>query len=293
MGSIKKDIIIDYLDREIIKKLSENARMPFSDLAKELNISNSLVHLRVRKMQETGIISGFTVKLNTKEIGYETVTYTGIVTKEARFSYSIAEKLKEFGVIKAEKVFIKIAINDKRANGISPGLHELDLGISAQSALEQLLDPKRNRGLFGFVEGLRKNEIFDLLAKSKLVTGKYSGNAKIDPLYKTKDVEGFLFPARYSIVPGTTFDQAVDQMIQRFYISAKQSGIENGYRGFSPFELLIIASMTQSEGDIVDFPKIARVIYNRLEIGMPLQINATIHIQTKKHVYETTTALAS
>jgi len=121
----------------------------------------------------------------------------------------IAQKLKDSGVIKAEKVFIKIAINDKRANGISPGLHELDVGISAQSALEQLLDPKRNRGLFGFVEGLRKNEIFDLLTKSKLVTGKYSANAKIDSLYKTKDVEGFLFPAQYSIVPGTTFDQAV------------------------------------------------------------------------------------
>jgi len=97
---------------------------------------------------------------------------------------------------------------------------------------------------------------------------------------KVKDVEGFLFPAQYSIVPGTTFDQAVDQMIQRFYISAKQSGIENGYRGYSPFELLIIASMIESEGDLVDFPKIARVIYNRLEIGMPLQINATIDYAT-------------
>jgi Lrp/AsnC family transcriptional regulator for asnA, asnC and gidA len=95
MASIKNNLIIDYLDKEIIRKLSENARIPFSDLAKELNISNSLVHLRVRKMQESGIISGFTVKLNTKEIGYETITYTGIVTKEARFSYSIAEKLKE------------------------------------------------------------------------------------------------------------------------------------------------------------------------------------------------------
>ncbi len=192
----------------------------------------------------------------------------------------IAQKLKANGVIKAEKVFLKIAINDKRSNGISPGLHQIDVGISAQSALEQLLDQKRNRGLFGFVEGLRKSEIFDLLSKSKLVTGKYSANTKIDPLYKTKDVEGFLFPAQYSIIPGTTFDEAVDQMVQRFYISAKKSGIEKGYKGYSPFELLIIASMIQSEGDLVDFPKIARVIYNRLEIGMPLQINATIDYAT-------------
>ena len=192
----------------------------------------------------------------------------------------IAKKLKANRVIKAEKVFLKIAINDKRANGISPGLHQIDVGISAQSALEQLLDPKRNRGLFGFVEGLRKSEIIDLLSKSKLVTGKYSANTKIDPLYKTKDVEGFLFPAQYSLIPGTTFDEAVDQMVQRFYVSAKKSGIEKGYKGYSPFELLIIASMIQSEGDLIDFPKIARVIYNRLEIGMPLQINATIDYAT-------------
>lgn len=95
MSNSKKNENTDYLDREIIKKLSENARIPFSDLAKELNISNSLVHLRVRKLQEAGVINGFSVKLNPKELGFETITYTGIVTKEARYSYSIAEKLKE------------------------------------------------------------------------------------------------------------------------------------------------------------------------------------------------------
>lgn len=95
MSNSKKNENTDYLDREIIKKLSENARIPFSDLAKELNISNSLVHLRVRKLQEAGVITGFSVQLNPKELGFETITYTGIVTKEARYSYSIAEKLKE------------------------------------------------------------------------------------------------------------------------------------------------------------------------------------------------------
>jgi Lrp/AsnC family transcriptional regulator for asnA, asnC and gidA len=95
MATIRKNQNIDYLDKEIIQKLSENARIPFSDLAKELNISNSLVHLRVRKLQEAGVITGFSVKLHAKELGFETITYTGIVTKEARYSYSIAEKLKE------------------------------------------------------------------------------------------------------------------------------------------------------------------------------------------------------
>jgi UPF0755 protein len=192
----------------------------------------------------------------------------------------IAQKLRMAGVIKAEKVFYKIAINDKRSKSITPGIHEIDFKISAISALEQLLDPKRNRGLFGFVEGLRKNEILDLLAKSNLVSGKYSGTTKIDQLYKTTNIEGFLFPAQYSIYPGSTFDQAVDQMIDRFYIAAKNTGIDKGFKNYSPYELLIIASMVQSEGDLTDFPKIARVIYNRLEIGMPLQINATIDYAT-------------
>ena len=192
----------------------------------------------------------------------------------------IALKLREAGVIKAEKVFYKIAINDKRSKSITPGIHEIDLEISAITALEQLLDPKRNRGLFGFIEGLRKSEILDLLAKSKLVSGKYSGITKISDLYRTSNVEGFLFPAQYSIYPGSTFDQAIEQMVDRFYIAAKNSGIDKGFENFSPYELLIIASMVQSEGDLNDFPKIAQVIYNRLKIGMPLQINATIDYAT-------------
>ncbi|MDQ6530896.1 Lrp/AsnC ligand binding domain-containing protein [Flavobacterium sp. LHD-85] len=95
MAKLNKNENTDYLDREIIQKLSENGRIAFSDLAKELNISNSLVHLRVKKLQEAGVINSFSVKLNPKELGFETITYTGIVTKEAHFSYSIAEKLKE------------------------------------------------------------------------------------------------------------------------------------------------------------------------------------------------------
>ncbi|CAM2788904.1 Lrp/AsnC family transcriptional regulator [Flavobacterium frigoris] len=86
---------IDYINQQIIRMLSADGRMAYSEIAKELKISNSLVHQRVKKLQDTGIISGFSIQLNAKKIGYETITYTGIATKEARFAYSIAEKLKE------------------------------------------------------------------------------------------------------------------------------------------------------------------------------------------------------
>jgi UPF0755 protein len=188
----------------------------------------------------------------------------------------IAEKLYQSGVIKASKVFYKIAINQKRSNSISPGIHEIDLKISAKAALDQLLDPKRNRGVFGFIEGLRKNEIFDLLKKSKLVSGNLSPSVKPDKIYKTSNLEGFLFPAQYSFAPGTSTDTAVNQMVQRFNLAAKTSKIDQGFNGFSPFELVTIASIIQAEGDPQDFTKIARVIYNRLKIKMPLQMNTTV-----------------
>ena len=188
----------------------------------------------------------------------------------------IAEKLYKSGVIKASKVFYKLAINEKRSNSISPGIHEIDLKISAKAALDQLLDPKRNRGVFGFIEGLRKNEIFDLLKKSDLVSGDLSAAIKPDKIYKTSNLEGFLFPAQYSFAPGTSTDAAISQMINRFNLAAKTSKVDQGFNGFSPFELVTIASIIQAEGDPQDFKKIARVIYNRLKIKMPLQMNATV-----------------
>ena len=188
----------------------------------------------------------------------------------------IAEKLYNSGVIKASKVFYKLAINQKRSNSVSPGIHEIDLKISAKAALDQLLDPKRNRGVFGFIEGLRKNEVLDMLTKSKLATGNLTASVKPGEIYKTSNLEGFLFPAQYYFAPGTSTDSAVNQMIARFNLAAKTSKIDQGFNGFSPLELVTIASIIQAEGDPQDFTKIARVIYNRLKIRMPLQMNTTI-----------------
>ncbi len=85
---------LDYLDRQILTKLNADARLSFSLLAKELKVSNSLVHQRVRKLQESGLLVGYKLRLDAKKLGYDSITYTGIVTKEARYAYSVAEELK-------------------------------------------------------------------------------------------------------------------------------------------------------------------------------------------------------
>ena len=110
---------LDYLNKQIIKRLVTDGRIPFSELAKELKISNSLVHQRINKLLDANVIQGYSAKLNAKKLGYKTITYTGIVTKDAKYSYSIAEKLKTFPeVIECHWVsgkytlFVKIVAED-------------------------------------------------------------------------------------------------------------------------------------------------------------------------------------
>jgi UPF0755 protein len=66
-------------------------------------------------------------------------------------------------------------------------------------------------------------------------------------------------------------------MIDRFQNDSVGSRLLEGSNGYSSLELLTIASIVQAEGDASNFEKVSRVIYNRLKIGMPLQMDSTVH----------------
>jgi len=86
---------LDFSDRSILKQLQENARKPYRKIAEDLGLSNSFVHQRIRKMESMGVVQGHAAKINGKALGLSTLAYTGITLKEARFSRSIMEALKE------------------------------------------------------------------------------------------------------------------------------------------------------------------------------------------------------
>ncbi|MBL4716276.1 MAG: Lrp/AsnC ligand binding domain-containing protein [Bacteroidia bacterium] len=86
---------IDILDKEIIELLVLNARESYLEIAKKLKISNSLVHQRIRKMKDVGLIKGSYLELDPKILGYHTFAYTGISLKEGRFTKSVANSLKK------------------------------------------------------------------------------------------------------------------------------------------------------------------------------------------------------
>lgn len=67
----------DALDCKILRMLSENARKPFLEIARECNVSGAAVHQRIQKLTATGVIKVFESLIDPSSVGYETCAYIG------------------------------------------------------------------------------------------------------------------------------------------------------------------------------------------------------------------------
>jgi UPF0755 protein len=190
----------------------------------------------------------------------------------------IAQELFEKGVVKSSEAFFRVAVSDPRSASIAPGVHIVDEGICARDALVQLLDSKRIAGLIAFTEGAWNREIKEIFIKSgfsKRDVDLAFESVNVPPPFAT--LEGLLFPAQYSFAQGTKAIDALESIVERGLSTLTTLGIVEGNKKFTAQELLVIASIIQAEGDEKDFTKVARVIYNRLAIDMPLQMDSTVH----------------
>ena len=190
----------------------------------------------------------------------------------------IARELFNKEVTASSEIFFRLAVADPKAQLIAPGVHIIDTQICAEQALAQLLDSKRIAGLIAVSEGAWISEIKKLFIKAGYpqaeVKAAFIGAAVPKPFTQ---LEGLLFPAQYSFAQGTKADVALRGMIERGIAEAEKAGFLSEKSRYSPQQLLIIASIIQAEGGDGDFTKVSRVIYNRLKIGMPLQMDSTVH----------------
>ena len=93
-------------------------------------------------------------------------------------------------------------------------------------------------------------------------------------------MEGLLFPDTYEVSNEETARQVAQRMSDLMARVGRQLDLEGraARLGLTPYQVLIVASMIEREAKLdEDRAKIARVIYNRLFIGMPLQIDATLY----------------
>jgi len=91
MGKIK----LDEIDHQILDMLIDNTRIPFTDIAKKLLISAGTVHVRVKKMEEAGIIKGSSLMLDYKKLGYSFIAYVGVYLNNTSQTKFVLERINE------------------------------------------------------------------------------------------------------------------------------------------------------------------------------------------------------
>lgn len=198
---------------------------------------------------------------------------------------SMAETLEKGQVVKSTKAFRLAASKNPKAIQIQPGYYRLNKHMAAVLALDRMLDPaSRILARVTVPEGMRMSKVLPLLAdKTHQPLAKFKAAARHPgklglPSYAHGRLEGYLFPATYDVDPGDGAADVLKAMVDRFKQEEQDLDLEAqaGRVGLTPAEVVTVASLLQAESHPGDFAKVARVVYNRLDKGMPLQFDSTV-----------------
>lgn len=200
---------------------------------------------------------------------------------------TIGSALEKSDVVKSAKSFTQAAKNNSEASSIQPGLYALKTKMSGKNALNLLLTPSaRLTRKVTTPEGLTVAQTLAVISEKAEVpladleaALKDVQNLGLPKWLPNTDVilEGFLAPGTYEFDPDDTPLEMLQNMVANFQQQAGQIGFEDGAKALAqtPYAALIIASLIEREAKWDDERgKIARVIYNRLAVPMPLQIDA-------------------
>lgn len=86
---------IDKLDLKIMQEMLENAEMPYAELGKKLFVSGGTIHVRIKKLEELGIVKGKKLKVNLGLLGYDITAFVGIFLEKSSLYDSVASELEK------------------------------------------------------------------------------------------------------------------------------------------------------------------------------------------------------
>ncbi|MCQ2330894.1 MAG: AsnC family transcriptional regulator, partial [Paludibacteraceae bacterium] len=86
---------IDELDRKILRIITQNARMPFKDVAEQCGVSRAAIHQRVQKMFDNGVIIGSGYQVDPNMLGYSMCVLVGLELTNGMLNEPVVEALKE------------------------------------------------------------------------------------------------------------------------------------------------------------------------------------------------------
>ncbi len=212
--------------------------------------------------------------------------------KAGASSTQIGRELKKADVVKSVDAFNDAASRDEESRNIQVGYYELKKKMKASQALAVLVDPENLvQSRVVVPEGARVRDIVKTIASktdisTRAVTAALANAKAIGlPAEANGNPEGYLFPATYTVPPKQDALGLITQMVTKSVEVEDSLGIEAKAKalGLTPQEVLTVASILEYEANRPeDYPKVARVLYNRMKKKMPLQLDSTVSYVSKR-----------
>ena len=86
---------LDKLDFQIIQEMMENAEISYADLGKKLFVSGGTIHVRIKKLQELGVVKGTRLSVDLKLLGYDVIAFIGIFLEKSSLYDTVAKELRK------------------------------------------------------------------------------------------------------------------------------------------------------------------------------------------------------
>lgn len=187
----------------------------------------------------------------------------------------VSTALFEAGVTKTDRVFYDYLIAENPSAVFYPGVYKLQQKMTAEAAFAALEDPaNKMENTVNIAEGGTVASSLPRIVDGVGIPLEDLEAAVADPsVYDVAadSLEGWLFPAVYTFDPDATAEDVIARMVQRTRESLAKAEVPDA----DAQRILTIASIIQREGRTADFDKVSRVIQNRLDQGMKLQMDST------------------
>lgn len=200
----------------------------------------------------------------------------------------IGQILEDAGVVRHAFTFVRKAEEDGHGGDLKPGTYDLRVNEPYDSLIAALLaGEKAETATVTIPEGFTleqtskrwaKNiEDFDAAAYRRIAADDPPA-VELDGYKEGTTLEGLLFPATYEVLPALKPRRAVELQLETLFANLEKVDLGRaGDANLTTYDVLIIASLVEREARVADErPLVAAVIWNRLRVGMPLQIDATI-----------------
>ncbi len=90
---MEQKLNLDKLDFQIIQEMMENAGISYADLGKKLFVSGGTIHVRIKKLEEMGVVKGTKLNVDIKMLGYDVIAFIGIFLEKSSLYDTVAKEL--------------------------------------------------------------------------------------------------------------------------------------------------------------------------------------------------------